>query len=491
MSGSISFNTIPQDLRVPLFWAEFDNSRAGPSVYPQRALLIGQATSVISATLRYVPTADGVAALCGAGSQIARMMRAYRANDPVGEVWILPLQDAGAGVAATGTVAVAGPATGSGTINLYIGGQRVRVGVASGDAASAIATAIKAAVDADTTLPVTATVATSTVTLTARNKGTAGNAIDIRHSYRGLAGGESLPAGVTLTITAMASGATDPSLSGVDAALADEEFDFIAMPYTGSAELDAIGSLMNDTAGRWSYAKQIYGHVWTAARNTSANLITLGTARNDQHVSILGVNDSPTCPAIWAAATMAACAVSLKADPARPLQTVRINSVLSPPVGSRFTLSERQTLLSKGIALPAFAADGQASVLRMISTYQKNSFGQPDTSYLDAETMFTLMAIIRRLRQAVTQKFARSKLAEDGTRFGPGQPIVTPAIFKAELIAQYATMEAEGLVEDADGFAAATLVLRNPTDPSRLDVLYAPNLVNGLRVLAVLAQFRS
>ena len=75
--------------------------------------------------------------------------------------------------------------------------------------------------------------------------------------------------------------------------------------------------------------------------------------------------------------------------------------------------------------------------------------------------------------------------------FGPGQPIVTPSSFKAELIAQYAAMEAEGLVEDAQGFADATIVQRNANDNSRLDVLYAPNLVNGLRILAVLAQFRS
>ena len=127
----------------------------------------------------------------------------------------------------------------------------------------------------------------------------------------------------------------------------------------------------------------------------------------------------------------------------------------------------------------------------MVTTYRQNKWGAPDQSYLDVETLFTLMAVIRRLKNTVTQKFARSKLADDGTRFGPGQPIVTPKIFKAELVAHYAIMEAEGLVEDADGFAEATIVMRNPNDVSRLDVLYAPNLVDGLRVLAVLAQFRS
>jgi phage tail sheath gpL-like len=491
MSGSISFSTIPADLRVPLFWAEFDNSRAGPSTVTQRALLIGQkTTATLPAELAYVPTADQVAELCGAGSQIARMMAAWRANDTVGEVWILPLADAGGGVKATKTVTMTGTSTAAGTIALYVAGKIVTVAVPSGTAASAVATAMAAAVTADTSLPVTAAAASAVVTLTAKNAGTAGNDIDVRHSYRGRAGGEALPAGITVAVAAGVTGSGDPDLTTLATMLADEPFDFIVMPWGTTTALDAFDALMNDTAGRWSYAKQIYGHVWTSARNTSANLLSLGAGRNGQHATILGVNASPSCPCQWAAASAAASAVALKADPARPLQTLAIRGVLAPVTGQRFTLTEQQSLLSSGIALPSFGVDGSASILRMVTTYRQNAFGAADQSYLDVETLFTLMAVIRRLKGVVTQKFARSKLADDGTRFGPGQPIVTPRGFKAELVAQYATMEAEGLVEDAEGFAEATIVLRNPNDVSRLDVLYAPNLVNGLRVLALLAQFR-
>ncbi|MGX9966069.1 phage tail sheath subtilisin-like domain-containing protein [Roseomonas sp. F4] len=490
MSGSISFSTIPQNLRVPLFHAEIDNSRAGPSQVPQRALLIGQATTSVAAALRYVSSAEEVAAFAGAGSVLARMMAAYRANDPVGEVWILPMQDGGSSTAATGTIVVAGPATAAGTIALYIGGQLVNVPVASGDASTAVATAIEAAVDAATNLPVTAGVASSTVTLTAKNKGTLGNSIDIRHSYRGTLGGEALPAGITLTITAMASGATDPDLTTVAAAIGDEEFDFIAQPITASGPLAAMTALMNGSTGRWSYAQQIYGHVFGAASDSVANLLTLGAAGNDPHTTIIGLTGSPSWPAEVAAGAMGAAAVALKADPARPLQTVAIQGLLAPPLGSRHTLSQRQSLLTTGIATLSFGADGAASIQRLVTRYRLNTFGQADQSFLDVETLFTLMAVIRRLRTAVTQKFARSKLADDGTRFGPGQPVVTPATFKAELVAQYAAMEAEGLVENTRGFAAATIVQRNATDRSRLDVLYAPDLINGLRVLAVLVQFR-
>lgn len=491
-TGAIGFSTIPQDLRVPLFWAEFDNSRAGPSTVTQRALLIGAKTVAgTPAELTYVPSADQVADLCGAGSQIARMMKGWRDNDTVGEVWILPLADAGAGVKATKTVTVTGPATAAGTIALYVAGKLVQVGVAAADAATAIATAIAAAITADTSLPVTAAAASAVVTLTAKNAGTCGNDIDVRHSYYGRAGGEALPAGVGLTFATGVTGSGDPDLTTLATMLADEPFDFIVMPWATGTGLTAFDTLMNDTSGRWSYAKQIYGHVWTSARGTSGTLLTLGGTRNGQHVTVVGTNESPTCPAVWAAAAAAASAVALKADPARPLQTLSIYGVLAPKTGQRFTLTEQQSLLSSGIALVSFGQDGSASILRMVTTYRTNKWGAADQSYLDVETLFTLMAVIRRLKSTVTQKFGRSKLANDGTRFGPGQPIVTPSSFKAELVAHYAIMEAEGLVEDADGFAAATIVQRNLNDTSRLDVLYAPNLVNGLRVLAVLAQFRS
>ena len=75
-------------------------------------------------------------------------------------------------------------------------------------------------------------------------------------------------------------------------------------------------------------------------------------------------------------------------------------------------------------------------------------------------------------------------------RFGPRQPVVTPSICKAEIIAQYQQMEFDGLAEDGDAMAKATIVERNSRDPSRLDVLWAPYLVSGLRIAALLNQFR-
>ena len=129
-------------------------------------------------------------------------------------------------------------------------------------------------------------------------------------------------------------------------------------------------------------------------------------------------------------------------------------------------------------------------IQRAITTYQFNSFGDADSSYLDSTTLYTLAEIISRLKTAITSKYPRHKLANDGTRYGAGQAIVTPSVIKSELIAQYQKMEEEGLVENADLFAKYLIVERDANDVNRINVLLPPDLVNQLRIFALQAQFR-
>jgi len=494
--GAVSFNYIPTNLRVPLFYAEIDNSQAGGSSDTQRTLLIGQkltsGTAAVN-TAMIVSTEAQAKALFGVGSMLARMMAAYRAQDPFGEVWCIAVADAASGVAATGTITVAGPATAAGTISLYIAGQRVTVGVASGDAATAIATAIAAAINAATDLPVTATATTATVTLTCRWKGLTGNDITVLDSFRGTAGSEALPAGVALTYSAatLAGGTLNPTLAGAPiAAMGDDEYDFVIHPYTDSASLDALDAEMNDSTGRWSWSRQVYGHCYSALRGTLSALVTAGGLRNGPHHTVAAIDaDCPAPSWEYAAAYGGQNAVAIKADPARPTQSLAMVGLLVPRAGKRFLLSERQSLLGYGIAT-SYVSGGYLRVERAVTTYQKNAWGQGDTSYLDSETLHTITYITRNLRSRITNKYPRHKLANDGTRFGAGQAIVTPSVIRGELLSAYADMEEAGIVENSALFAKYLVVERNASNPNRVDVLLPPDLVNQLRVFAVLNQFR-
>lgn len=490
---TIPFKNIPQNIRVPLFYAEVDNSRANTAQAQQRALIIGQITSAGTGVANVPVISQGVAdaaAIGGPDSLLALMTAQYRLNDSFGEVWYLPLADDGAAVAATGTVQFTAAATANGTFNLYVGGVRYALPVLTTQTTGQLATALAALINADPTCPVNASVGSSTVTFTAVNKGPTGNDIDLRVNYLGVAGGESSPAGLTWTIVAIASGTTAPTLTTALANLGGQTFDFIVCPYTDTTSLNALKTLLDDATGRWSYAQQLYGHVFAAKSGTFGSLVTFGTGRNDQHASVMGFNDSPTPAWLWAAGVAGAAAVALRADPARPLQTIAIQGVLAPPLASRFVLTDRNTLLFDGVSTFTVADDGTVAIENLITTYQKNSFGSPDNSYLEIETMFTLMFVLRSMRTAVTSKYARMKLAADGTRFAAGSAVVTPNMIRAELIAQYRELESQGLVQNGDAFKAGLIVQQNVSNPNRVDVLWPGTLIDQLRIFAVLAQFR-
>jgi phage tail sheath gpL-like len=491
--GNISFNNIPQNVRVPLFYAELDNSQSSNFSQNLRTLIIGQKLAAgvgVPNVPMLVSRSDQAKQLAGIGSIAAAMHKVYRDNDTTGEVWLLLLDDPVAGVAAQNTLTFTGPATESGTLNLYVAGKKIQIAVIAADTATAVATAVAAAINADTSLPVTAASALGVVTTTARHKGLLGNDIKFQLNYRGLAGGESTPAGLAMVVAQSVAGTGTPVLADALSAMGDEEYDFIIQPYTDSTSLDAFKTLMNDTTGRWAYNRQIYGHVYSAKSDAFSDLVTLGLARNDQHMTIAGYEEGvPNACWEYAAAYGARNAVFIAADPARPTQTGELIGILPADSADRFIKTERGSLLNSGIAT-SYYGGAAVRIERAITTYQENTFNQPDPSYLDSETLHTLAQVIRRLRASITQKYSRHKLADDGTRFGAGQAIVTPAVIRGELMSEYAEMELQGLVENARAFAANLIVERNADDPNRLDVLYPPDLVNQLRVFAVLAQFR-
>lgn len=501
---SVPFQNIPQNLRVPLFFAEVSNADANSGQQTQRALIIGQITTSGAAAPGIPIISQGPSDAIvqgGAGSQLALMTAAYRNSDAFGEVWYLPLSDAAGALAAAGSITIAGAPTAAGVISLYVAAYEgstglqglVSVPVATTDTPAAIAEAIVAAINANTNLPVTAAVdatTTSKVDITAVNLGAAGNDIDLRLNYQGSAASEITPPGITVTIVAMAGGSTNPSLSAPLANLGDQPYDFIVCPYNDVISLNALQSLLNDQTGRWSWTTQVYGHVFAAYRGTMGGQTTFGTTRNNQHETVLGFYDSPTPNWIIAADLAGAAAVSLRADPGLPLQTVPLNSMLAPPTASQLMLTERNTLLFDGISTFTVGQDGTVALENVITTYQKNGFGQPDDSYLEIETMFLIVYVIRDMTGIVTSKYARKKLADDGTRFAPGSNIVTPSIIRADLIAEFQKLEYDGFVQDSADFAANLIVQRNATNPNRVDFLWPGELINQLRTLAALIQFR-
>ena len=490
---AISFNNIPNNIKVPLFYAEVDSSAANTIQDSGASLIIAHplAESPIERNkLIIIPTADHAKKLAGRGSQLSRMVEAYRNIDNFGELFVIAVDEPTAGSNATGTIQISGTAEETGILSLYIGNSKIQSRVTVSDTAEAIANGLNNTINANPDLPVTASVSNSTITLTAKHKGLSGNDIPLCFNYYGTIGGEETPDGLNIVITQMNGGTGTPDLTPVIAAMGDKLLDFIAFPFNDLSSLATFNHEMDDTKGRWSYVRQLYGHVYTAKKGDLSELVEFGDKLNYQHITVAGYEKTiQTSIDELIAMRTARNAIFIRNDPARPTQTGLLNGALPASDSNQFTLTEQQSLLSHGIAT-AYVSSGNLLIQRDITTYQRNSYGIADNSYLDSETLHTLAYILRKLRSVITSKYPRHKLANDGTRFGAGQAIITPAVAKAEINATYRQLELLGLVENFDLFKKNLIVERNVNDPNRLDVLFPPDLVNQLRVFAVLAQFR-
>ncbi len=496
----IPFNQIPAALRLPGAFIETDASRAGRAFDPGRALLIGQASAIalpaVAGTPIVVASKIDADNYFGVGSMLSNMVAAWRKADPFGLLTCLPIADAGGAVAATGTITVTAAPTAPGSIPLYVGDVKVPVAVSGAETINQTATEIAAAINAAPDLPVTAAAVNAVVTLTARNKGTLGNDVQLAFAVLGGPAGEVLPTAFAAAIVAMGgavAGATDPDITAALAGLGDTTYDYITMPFTDAGNLTAAANFMNAaTDGRWAYDKMLWGHVFTAKRASFATAVTFGLTRNDPHISVMPIYQTPTPVWKFIAAAVAASAVVLRNDPARPVQGILIPGVMAPPLGSAgaFTMTQRQQFLWSGLSTFTIDNFGNCYVERWIATYQLNGNNIPDDAWLAVEKTFTLMAVHRRIRSRLLADFPRYKLAADGTRIAPGAAVTTPSKLRAYIIAQLRIMEeVDGWLQNVDAFKDQVLVQINNNNPDRVDILFPPSLVGQLRIFAVLSQF--
>lgn len=488
----IAFNTIPLTLRVPGSYVEFDASRAtqGVGELPHVSLLVGQMTSAGTATSGslYQPRSpDDARALFGNKSMLAQMFAAYRGLDSLTEVWCIPLADNASGVPATGSITWTGPATEAGNVFLYIGGRRVSVAVTNGMTAAQLETAALAALALEFDLPVTVAANSGTgVDFTAVNDGVSGNQIFLGVN---LQPGERSPAGITFTVTPMASGATESSHVAAITAMGEDQYHTIAV---GTADATEVGRYVTELESRAGALRQIEGVAFVCKYDTQPNLTTLGNSFNSAYLVLAGAEKSAVQPCPWETAAKVAARAALQAQthPARPYTGHALNASATPR-GSRFTQSEKETLLSDGVATLMATSDGRLAIQRLVTTYQTNALAIPDTALQDLTTVRLLSALRYSLRVRIGTKFANFLLADNGSEV-TGQPIATPNIIKGEILNLFQDWAGAGWVEGGtfEQFKAELLVERNGSDPNRVDAILPPDLMNSFLVGAFSLQFR-
>lgn len=505
---SISFSEIPADNLVPMFMTEFDNSNAAKGgAMPWKNLLIGQALSANSAntgTLKLITSDEQADALYGAGSQIARMIRAFRKNTRNSELWALAVADGT--TAAEGSIAVsfsgsASVAPKSGAIRLMIGGQSVAADVVAGKTAAEVATAIAAAINENQQLPVTAEASSATVTLTAKNGGTCGQGIDIRYNHYQ---GQELPQGVQLTITAMTGGGSDTSYVTANVANIIRGTWFNAI-VAGSDDATNVAEIKRILDDRWTATVQQTGVLFFSLNGCSvtegSSTVDYGTASLDalverggdldsQVICLPSLPETPTPGFEVAAAVLGCVAPKALNDPAQPLSNWAVAGIVAPRETDREDLEGNNLLLKAGCALLTCGNDGTVYLKRMVTTYKTNPAGAKDTSYQQLEKVFTLSFLRWDWNNYLAGRYPHAKLADDGTDFGPGQVIMTPKLGEAELLGRYEYWISKGLVQDYATFKANLVVARDPDDDTALQFLIPADLIDQFFIGKSKIQFK-
>lgn len=488
--NTINFNQVATNEKIPGYYGEITTTNANQGVfdYPTRILVVGQklGTGTAPALSPQIIVDDLQAKeLFGLGSSLALMCAAILRVQNTIEIHAIAQDDLGASATAAGTIAVDTPATVSGTLYLYVAGERLAVGINASDTKAQIATAIVSAINEEVDLPVTAAVDGADdelVNVTAKNAGLVGNEIKITTNFFA---GEFLPASLALTITNLSGGTANPDVGDVIDAIEGEWFTDIAMQYTDAANLTLIETELKD---RFSATGKMDAQCAIAVRGTFSENYTFCNGRNSVFVSPLAIPADALEPAwIWGAQLCGWIAYWSNQHPARPYKGLVLKGLKAPK--TKYTTTERRILLGNGGSTFTVNANGEVTLERVVTMYQENAGGIKDETYLDVTTVKTFSHIRYDDSAYITTLY----FAEDGKVLTDNEA----AAAKSDILVTPKTIDASSFARAQlwieQGWVSEVVEIRSEidaNDPTRVNRLMSLDITNPLMILATKLDMR-
>lgn len=487
--ATITFNTVPANAAASAVFVEQEAKRAslGGLVIPQRIALLGQyntgktPTDNQAVNVTSKAQADG---LFGQGSMLSLMVEAALRGSRTVPIDAFPIPDEGGAVAASGKISVSVTTVTAGTLAVYIAGKRVAVAVSAGQSDSEIASAIVDAINAKADLPVTAQVNGTNnyeADLTCRWKGASGNGITIKTNLES-SDAENAPGGVTLTITDMASGATDPSLATALAGFGDVWYTAVACPFNTDAaldELEAAGDARIAPDVKRPFAG-IAGYV-----DSRTDLLTALESRNSQWTTLVPVEASPNLPLEIAAAVCGEIAAAAQTDPARPFRTLALDDI-RPGAGANWTYAEKNQVVLAGGSVTYKDASDVVRIFDLATTRTKTDLGADEDFWRFTVTIFNVQAKIYSLDQLfLGSPFDRAVVVDDSAVTAKSYA-VSPRRVKSYVIQLVDELWiANGWSRNRDDIVAGLAAEIDAGNPGRINVLVPDVVAAGLRIVAV------
>ena len=480
---SITFSSVPDTVRASKVFVEQEavSRGTGSAAIPHKILIMGQYNSgfaPIVNTPQLITAKESAWNLYGRGSMLSRMIERVLDNCGSVGVYACPLADDGSGVAAVGSFAVSGSATAAGTLHLYVEGEEIAVPVASGKTAADIGDAIAAAINAKLDLPVTAVDTDGTVAVTCRWAGESGNDIDLALN---LDDDDETPAGLTVTVTDLASGATDPDLDTALDALGNTWYTEIVSPYVSS---DALTSLANAGDDRNDPGVKRQFLAFIGYNDTYANYLTELGSWNSEWLAFVPVCGSPSSPYMIAASAGAIWAKYQQATPGRPVRTLKIHDVLAAD-GNDLTYTQRNAAVLAGGSYTENRSDGSVQFGDVCTTRTTTDAGAATDDYQFAVIIANLQFKIYALENKfLASPYDRGVIVSDGAGRKPSYA-VTPNMVKSDAIALVDDWIERGLSTARSEIVDNITAEINSSNPGRIDLLIPDVASAGLRIVGL------
>jgi len=396
--------------------------KSGADNLPRKILVIGTydaaKTTITDEVPQLLTSPEDAGNRYGFGSMLHRLVKSAFAGSDGVETWACPQAEPGGAVAATGTITITGATTEAGTMNLYIAGDYVPVTLTSGMAVADVATAIAAAITADQDLPVSASSALGVVTITSKSKGTWGNEI-IASLNEGF--NQTTPAGITVAIVAMASGAGTADISDAldgtgtgDDANENWFTDVVHGYLQDSTTLDAILTYVgagNDATGLYDKLVARPFRVLTgdnaAGSSGLSDLTTLGGNRKSDRASgVIAVPGSPNHPSEIAAIAIGVMAKINNTRAAQSYIGQLLPGVIPGAASDRWTSSydSRDTAVKAGIS-PTIIKSGAVYLQNVVSFYHPDDVPVSSNLYRSMRNI----SIVQNILNSVTVNFSQEK----------------------------------------------------------------------------------
>ena len=405
-------------------------------------------------------------------------------------VFIFPIEEDGSAVAGDGSILsiAAGGATSSGTISIYIGGQRVPVTIAKDTAAVDIQIAIAAAINAAINLPVTALVdyiEEDQTNITSKYQGLIADditlAINLTEAEK-----DATPGGVTFTVTALTSGAETPAVTTALGKMGDDWYTYIVNTFGSDATVMAEFATHNED-DRWDtlvnkFYRAFYGSVDDLSTITNiTDALTLDRTN--------GAITSPggyMLPFELAALAVGQMAARNQNNPAQPYTGLTLDGLVAATAAGQWTYAERDSAVKAGCST-TILEDGVIKLEDIVMHYHKA--GEEPPAYRWAVDIAKLAEWAYNVNLVFTSDNWRGKILVDDTDIVVNPDARRPKDATAEIF------------KLADGASFAALITRpgftkentacsiDVANPNRLNITTLIVLSGATRIISLTTNF--